>query len=176
MKKIKLYIAVSLDGYIATSDGGVEWLHQFQISVNEDYGYKELYQSINTVLMGGRTYRDIIGFGCEWSYKDKVTYIVSRNEVNLTPTENVHFITNHIIDNVQRLKEQEGKDIWLVGGGELVSMLINADLIDEMQLCYLPIVLGQGISLFPNKPKETIWKLLGSRSFDSGAILISYSK
>ena len=137
MKKIKLYIAVSLDGYIATSDGGVEWLHQFQISENEDYGYKE---------------------------------------VNLTTTENVHFITNHIMDNVQRLKEQEGKDIWLVGGGELVSMLINADLIDEMQLCYLPIVLGQGISLFPNKPKETVWKLLDSRSFDSGAILISYSK
>lgn len=80
------------------------------------------------------------------------------------------------MDNVQRLKEQEGKDIWLVGGGELVSMLINADLIDEMQLCYLPIVLGQGISLFPNKPKETVWKLLDSRSFDSGAILISYSK
>ena len=78
MKKIKLYIAVSLDGYIATSDGGVEWLHQFQISENEDYGYKELYQSIDTVLMGGRTYRDIIGFGCKWSYKDKVTSLLSK--------------------------------------------------------------------------------------------------
>lgn len=176
MRKIKLYIAVSLDGYIATSDGGVEWLNQFHFSENEDYGYKELYQSIDTVLMGGRTYRDIIGFGCEWPYKDKATNIVSRNEVNLTPTENVHFITDHIISNVGKLKELDGKDIWLVGGGELVTMLINADLIDEMQLCYLPIVLGQGISLFPNKPKETIWKLINSKSFDSGAILISYSR
>lgn len=99
MRKIKLYIAVSLDGYITTSDGGVEWLNLFQISDSEDYGYKELYQSIDTVLMGGRTYRDIIGLGCKWSYKDKAIYIVSRNEVNLIQTEQVHFITNRIIDN-----------------------------------------------------------------------------
>lgn len=176
MRKIKLYIAVSLDGYIATPDGGVEWLDQFQISENEDYGYKELYQSIDAVLMGGRTYRDIIGFGCEWPYKGKASYVVSRNEVHLTPAAEVHFITENIIYYVERLKKQEGKDIWLVGGGELVSMLINAELIDEMQLCYLPIVLGQGFALFPNKPKESVWKLISSKSFDSGAILISYSK
>lgn len=175
MRKIKLYIAVSLDGYIATPDGGVEWLNQFQISKNEDYGYKEIYQSIDTILMGGRTYRDIVGFGCEWPYKDKTTYIVSRNNVNLTPAEQVYFITDHVTDNVNKLKELTGKDIWLVGGGELVSMLLDANLIDEMHLCYLPIVLGQGISLFPNKPKETIWKLVSSKSFLSGVISITYT-
>lgn len=176
MRKIKLYIAVSLDGYIATPDGGVEWLNQFQISKNEDYGYKEIYQSIDTILMGGRTYRDIVGFGCEWPYKDKTTYIVSRNNVNLTPAEQVYFITDHVTGNVEKLKESTGKDIWLVGGGELVSMLLDANQIDEMHLCYLPIVLGQGISLFPNNPKETIWKLVGSKSFLSGAISITYTR
>lgn len=176
MRKIKLYIAVSLDGYIATPDGGVEWLNQFQISKNEDYGYKEIYQSIDTILMGGRTYRDIVGFGCEWPYKDKTTYIVSRNNINLTPSEQVYFITDHVTDNVNKLKELTGKDIWLAGGGELVSMLLDANQIDEMHLCYLPIVLGQGISLFPNKPKETIWKLADSKSFLSGAISITYTR
>lgn len=176
MRKIKLYIAVSLDGYIATPDGGVEWLNQFQISKNEDYGYKEIYQSIDTILMGGRTYRDIVGFGCEWPYKDKTTYIVSRNNVNLTPAEQVCFITDHVTGNVEKLKESTGKDIWLAGGGELVSMLLDANQIDEMHLCYLPIVLGQGISLFPNKPKETIWKLVSSKSFLSGAISITYTR
>lgn len=176
MRKIKLYIAVSLDGYIATPDGGVEWLNQFQISKNEDYGYKEIYQSIDTILMGGRTYRDIVGFGCEWPYKDKTTYIVSRNNINLTPSEQVYFITDHVTGNVEKLKESTGKDIWLVGGGELVSMLLDANLIDKMHLCYLPIVLGQGVSLFPNKPKETIWKLAGSKSFLSGAISITYTR
>lgn len=176
MRKIKLYIAVSLDGYIATPDGGVEWLNQFQISKNEDYGYKEIYQSIDTILMGGRTYRDIVGFGCEWPYKDKTTYIVSRNNINLTPSEQVYFITDHVTGNVEKLKESTGKDIWLAGGGELVSMLLDANQIDEMHLCYLPIVLGQGISLFPNKPKETIWKLVGSKSFLSGAISITYTR
>lgn len=76
-----------------------------QISGNEDYGYKELYQSIDMVLMGGRTYRDIIGFDCEWPYKDKVSYIISRNEVNLTPAAEVHFITKNIIYNVERIEK-----------------------------------------------------------------------
>ncbi len=128
MRKIKLYIAVSLDGYIATPDGGVEWLNQFQISKNEDspdggvewlnqfqisknedYGYKEIYQSIDTILMGGRTYRDIVGFGCEWPYKEKTTYIVSRNNVNLTPAEQVCFITDHVTDNVEKIEGINGQ-------------------------------------------------------------------
>ncbi len=77
---------------------------------------------------------------------------------------------------LRKLKELTGKDIWLVGGGELVSMLLDANQIDEMHLCYLPIVLGQGISLFPNKPKETIWKLVSSKSFLSGAISTTYTR
>jgi len=71
MRRIILYIATSIDGYIATPDGGVEWLNEIPNPTNEDHGYKELLASIDTVLMGGKTYHEIIGFGIPWPYKDK---------------------------------------------------------------------------------------------------------
>ena len=176
MRQIKLYIATSLDGYIATPDGEVEWLTQFPNTTNDDYKYNELLQSIDIVLMGGRTYREIIGFGGEWSYRKKQTYVVSHKNINLTPKEPVQFITESINEEITKLKNSQGRDIWLVGGGELVSMLIDLDLIDEMQICVFPIILGQGIPLFPNKPKEKNWKLKSCRTFQNGAILSTYYK
>lgn len=176
MRQIKLYIATSLDGYISTPDGGVEWLTQFPNPTNEDYKFKELLQSVDIVLMGGRTYREIIGFGNEWPYREKDTYVVSHNNINLTPNEPVHFITENIQEEIMLLKNGQGKDIWLVGGGELVSILLDHDLIDEMQICIFPTILGQGIRLFPNKPKESLWKLKYCQIFQNGVILTSHYK
>ena len=79
MRKIRLYIAMTLDGYIASRDGGVEWLDKYRNNT-EDYGYTALYESIDTVLMGGNTYRAILGFGCEWPYPDKTSYVISHRE------------------------------------------------------------------------------------------------
>lgn len=176
MRQIKLYIAISLDGYIATPDGGVEWLTQYPNPTNNDYKFKELLQSVDIVLMGGRTYREIIGFGDGWSYREKETYVVSHNNINLTPDESVHFITENIREEILLLKNGQGKDIWLVGGGELVSMLLDHDLIDEMQICIFPTILGQGIRLFPNKLKESNWKLKCCQTFQTGVVLITYYK
>lgn len=176
MRRIILYIATSIDGYIATPDGGVEWLNEIPNPTNEDHGYKELLASIDTVLMGGKTYHEIIGFGIPWPYKDKKSYVISRRDSNVTPNENVHFITEDVIARISELKFEVGKDIWLVGGGELTAMLLNANLIDEMQICTVPIILGNGIPLFPGKTKESHWKLVNSKVFSTGLLLSTYQK
>lgn len=176
MRRIILYIATSIDGYIATPDGGIEWLNEIPNPTNEDHGYKELLATIDTVLMGGKTYHEIIGFGIPWPYKDIKSYVVSRRDSNVTPNENVHFITEDVITKVWELKSEVGKDIWLVGGGELTAMLLNANLIDEMQICTVPTILGDGIPLFPNKAKESKWKLVSGKSFDTGLLLSTYQK
>lgn len=176
MRRIILYIATSIDGYIATPDGGVEWLNEIPNPTNEDHDYKELLASIDTVLMGGKTYHEIIGFGIPWPYKDKTSYVVSRRDSNVTPNENVHFITEDVIARISELKSEIGKDIWLVGGGELTAMLLNANLIEEMQICTVPIILGNGIPLFPGKTKESQWKLANSKVFSTGLLLSTYQK
>lgn len=78
MRQLKLYIATSLDGYIATADGSVEWLDAYQ-SDEEDYDYHRFYDSVDTLLMGGNTNRAILGFGCDWPYAGKQTWVLSRS-------------------------------------------------------------------------------------------------
>lgn len=172
MKKIKVYIALSLDGYIARPDGDLDWLLKYPMPTGTEYGYKDLMDSIDVVIMGGRTYREMLCMDIIWPYKDKKTYVVSRRSIETK--ENIEFVTENIIEKITDLRNEQGKDIWLVGGGELITMFLNEGLIDELQICYIPIILGAGIPLFPNNPKESNWELIGNTAYDSGIIKIDY--
>lgn len=173
MKKIKLYIATSLDGYIARPDGNLDWLFKYPMPTGTEYGYKDLIDSIDVMVMGGRTYREILKIDSIWPYKDKKTYIVSRHTTETQ--ENIEFVTQNIISKITELKNEQGRDIWLVGGGELISILLNAGLVDELQISYIPIILGAGIPLLPNNPKESNWKLINSTTYESGIIKLDYN-
>jgi dihydrofolate reductase len=174
MKKIILYIAASLDQRIADPDGGLDWLIGFPNPEKTDYEYKDLLTSVDMVLIGGKTYRELLNMDVIWPYKNQHTYVVSHHV--WSAKENISFITENIIETISELRNQPGKDIWLVGGGELISMLLTADLVDEMQITYIPVILGKGIPLFPKQPKESKWKFAGSKHFESGAIKIGYKR
>lgn len=174
MKKIILYIAASLDQRIAESDGSIEWLTEFPNSEKTDYGFKDLLTSVDTVLMGGRTYREFLNMDVVWPYPQQMTYVVSRH--NWGEKENVRFITENVIETISDLRNDEGKDILLVGGGELTSMLLAVDLVDEMQITYMPVILGKGIPLFPEQSKESKWELVKSQSYNSNALTLEYKR
>ena len=174
MKKIKLYIAVSLDGYIARPDGDLEWLTEFPNPSNSDYGYKDFLSTVDTVIMGGSTYYDIVAMDVVWPYKEQTTYVVTRHpfETNL----NIRFITENVAETVSGLRNEKGKDIWLVGGGKVISMLLDADLVDELQIFYIPVMLGSGIRLFPESFKDSQWNLLESKAYDNGVLEAKYQR
>jgi len=174
MKKIILYIAASLDQRIAEPDGSLEWLIGFQNSNKTDSSYKYLLASVDTVLIGGRAYRELLNMEVIWPYKEQMTYVVSRH--NWGDEENVRFITEDVIETVSVLRNEPGKDILLVGGGKLISMLLAADMIEEMQICYMPVILGAGISLFPEQPNESKWELIESKTYDSSILVVEYQK
>ncbi len=174
MKKIILYIATSLDGHIAEPDGGLDWLTVYPITKEMNYGYNELLASVDTVIMGGKTYRELLNMDVIWPYPEQMTYVVSRHDWG--EKENIKFVTENIIETISELRTKEGKDIWLVGGGELVSMLLAADMVDEMQICYIPVILGKGIPLFPEQSKESKWKIMGSKVYESGILKVDYQK
>jgi Dihydrofolate reductase len=174
MKKIILYIAASIDGRIAEPDGGIEWLSEFPITNEMNYGYKEFMASIDTIIMGGRSWREMSNMDAMGAYADKTVYVVSRHDWG--DNENVNFITENVIEQITNLRNEPGKNIWLFGGGELVSMLLAADLVDEMQIAYIPVILGEGIPLFPKQPKESKWKLIENRNYSSGIMMVEYQK
>ena len=174
MRKIKLFIASSIDGYIARNDGDLDWLTEFPNPEKTDYSYKSFYESVDTVLMGGRTYFTLRSMDVLFPYKDKTTYIITRNPFDTK--ENIRFITENIIEEIKQLKQEEGKDIFLAGGGELTAMLLNAGLIDELIITRIPLILGSGTALFPKPIKESQWKLINNTAYSNGVVQTAYEK
>ena len=157
MRKIKLFIACSLDGYIAKEDGSVNWLPE-----NADSGYDQFYSSIETVLMGNTTYEQILTFG-KYPYKDKVSYVFTRNP-NLKKDEKVEF-KSEVEEFTKKLVSSLGKDIWLVGGSDIASTFLNLKFVDEFILSVIPIVLGKGIPLFKNIKEEIKLELIKTTEY-----------
>ena len=174
MKTIKLYIATSIDRYIARNDGDLDWLMKYPINFETNYGYDDFYKSVDTAIMGGRTYRDILNMDVTWPYKDKETYVITRNPVGAK--ESIHFITEDVIENISNLRNKNGKDIWLVGGGKITALLLNENMVDEMIITVIPVVLGSGIALFPDNSKESHWELQGCESYKNGVVQMVYKK
>lgn len=174
MRKIKLYIACSIDGYIARPDGELDWLSDYPITPEHNYGYDDFYKSVDTVILGGKTFRAILNMDAMYTYRDKTSFVITRN-VNFPKTsENINYISNDIIETIEALKNQDGKDIWLVGGGQILSMLLDSNLIDEMTITTIPTILGNGIPLFPLMQKESKWTLRNTQSYPNGVVTSDY--
>jgi dihydrofolate reductase len=174
MKKIILYITASLDQRIAYPDGGFEWLTERLRSQKQDYGYNELLDSVSAIMMGGRTYHEMLNMDLKWSSAGKHTYVISRNEWN--KHENVSFISENIIEAISEIRNRESGDIMLIGGSELISILLAGDLIDEMNIVYFPLILGKGIPLFSEQCKESTWELTAKKSYENGVLSVRYQK
>ena len=169
MRKVVLFIATSLDGFIARKDGSINWLFS-----DQDYGYTDFYASIDTTLTGHATYKQTKTFG-EFAFPGKTNYIFSRSPQ--TPEKDpVTFVSSDIVQFVRDLKQQKGKHIWLVGGGQINTVMLNAGLIDEMIVSIHPIILGEGLPLFAGQPKETTFKVTAQKTFESGLVQITYCK
>ena len=143
MRKIKVFIATSLDGYIATEFGSVDWLPE-----KVESGYEEFYKTIDTVLMGRKTYGQILTFGA-YPYEGKKSYVFTKNP-DQEKDKNVEFVSS--IDEFlsDKLDLTKGDNIWLVGGADLISHFLNRKLVDEVIVSIIPLSLGRGIPLFKN--------------------------
>lgn len=147
MNKIILYIATSQDGFIADKNGGVDWLPQPQNDKDlEAFGYNKLMEHIDTIVMGSKSYTQILGFG-EWSWADKQTYVLSSQDLK-SSAPYITIIQDSPAQFMNRIKNRESnKDIWLLGGAELVRSFAQYGLIDEIILTIVPQRVGEGIRL-----------------------------
>lgn len=172
MRKICLFIAMSLDGYIADSKGGVDWL-QGQGNDNENIdAYSQFAKSIDTVLMGWNTYHQVVTelSPKEWIYNNFITYVITHNEQS--SSEKIQFVNINPGDLIKKLKEEKGKDIWICGGANLIQQLMNEDLIDCYYITVIPILLGSGIRLFENAKHQIKLRLLKTQSYNGMIDLI----
>src|SRR5690625_2805735 len=128
-RKVILFIASSLDGYIATKDESLEWL--FNVDGERDNGLSDFYKTIDTVVMGKKSYDWVMKQDLEeFPYKDKECYVFTRSCTQ--DAENVKFVNEDITIFTKNLMKQEGKNIWIVGGGRLLHFFIQRKLVDVL--------------------------------------------
>jgi dihydrofolate reductase len=176
MIKTVLYIATSLDGFIARPDGNLDWLTSTPSPQKGDYGYAELLKTIGTIIMGRKTYDEVIGFGIDWPYIGFDSYVVTRDKELTIQSPETYLLTDNIKEFIDSIKSKTNKDIWLIGGGKLITTFINEGLLDKMIISIIPKIIGEGIPLFADKPKESNWKLHDIKSFDTGVVNLTYEK
>lgn len=174
-RKLILYISMSLDGYIATKDDDLSWLSIVE-KEGEDYGYSKFNDSVDTYIVGRKTYDIILnltGGHFPAAEKHKCFVITSQNKKE---ENDITFFNGNIEDLIIKLKKEKGKNIYCDGGAQLVKSLIEKNLIDEYIISIIPILLGNGKKLFLDNTQLINLKLLNSKEFTSGLVQLHYSK
>jgi len=174
MRKVKLYIAMSLNGKIARKDGSVDWLESIPNPEQTDHGYKDFYDFIDTTIQGYTTYTQVMEWGIEFPYAGKKNYVITTRK-NLQPTENVEFISEDHLNFVKKLKAEKGGDIWLIGGGRTNTLFIQGGLVDEVLVFVMPVIIPDGIELFESLPGDFRLELIDSKIYSSGAVELRYA-
>lgn len=171
MRKAVLYIAMSLDGYIADRNGGVGWLSGHGTEENSG-SYEAFAESVDTVIMGWNTYEQIVTELSpeSWVYEGKQSYIVTHRKQ--AAKDGILFTDESPVSLIERLKQEGGKDIWVCGGASLVQQAIAAGLIDVYRISVIPVILGSGVSLFGVTEHEHLLRLKDVQTYDGITELI----
>jgi dihydrofolate reductase len=170
-RSLVVYIAVSLDGYIAGQDGNLDFLSIAEHE-GEDYGYAEFNKTVDTVIWGRKTYDKVLSFGIEFPHKDKRCIVLSNNRKGTD--EHVEYYSGSVVDLVAELRGSQGKDIYIDGGAETIHTFRKHGLIDRYILSVIPVLLGGGTRLFGEGLPTELLKLNSYRSFDSGVTQLHY--
>ena len=167
MKKLILYIAESLDGFIAGPNHEMDWLF-----VDQDYGFNDFLAQIDTVLIGRKTYDFMKTAGEADGIKGQINYVFTSTPQKFQSTEKLIFTSEDPAELWKKIRTTEGKDAWLAGGGEIAKPLIEQNLIDEYFLFVHPIILGKGLPLFKEISDRVDLKTIDVKSYSSGLVQI----
>lgn len=170
--EISIYIATSIDSYIARDDGSLDWLDR--VNDNENYGFQKFLDSIDTVILGRKTYEIVTGLIAsfsDWPYIGKRVIVLSFSLQ--TVRKEVELFKGDLIQLTSQLHLEGVKHIW-IDGGVTISQFLDHQLVDTMTLSIIPVILGSGIPLFSVISKELQCHLVSSRCFPSGLVKIEY--
>ena len=164
-KKNSAYIAVSLDGYIADKNGGIEWLDSIPIPNDEDMGYVKFTEGIDALVMGRNTFETVLGFDVDWPYK-KPVFVLSNslNEIPESHKGKAYLVKGTLAEVLEQI-HKKGCHRLYIDGGITIQNFLKEDLIDEMTVTIFPVVLGGGSPLFSELPQELDFELVESKVY-----------
>lgn len=175
MRRIILYIAMSLDGYIADVGGGVDWLNGQNPQIETPDTYTEFVQNVDTVIMGWNTYRQVAEelSPDKWVYENLQSYVITHHKI--PSTDKIHFVQLAPTDLLRGLLNESGRDIWICGGADIVRQLMRDNMIDRWHITIIPTLLGSGLRLFAEFEPQIELKLLKTETYN-GIIEMVYER
>jgi len=172
-RKIIVNIATSADGYIARTDGSLDWLTG-RPTPKGFYGLPKFSRLIDTKILGRRTFDQSLNMGASFN-ADDVHYVFSRQPPPGSVPAGVQFVTESIRGFAERLRKQTGKNIWMMGGGEIIGSFLDEDAIDEFIISIVPTFIGEGIPLIAPRHRELPLQLLAMQRFSDGVVQLHYA-
>lgn len=167
--KVSIYIATSIDGYIARKDGNLDWLH-YGHTGDEDYGFKAFINGIDALILGRNTYQVVSGFD-EWPYKGKRVIVLSHTLKEVR--KEAELFCGQLPELLSKLHFENIKHVW-VDGGITASKFLEAGLVDELTISVIAMVLGSGIPLFDVMNREHKCRLISAKPYPSGLVQLKY--
>ena len=171
-RKVIVHIATSADGYVARPDGDLEWLTS-RPAPEGFYGMNAFMRSIDTKVLGRKTYEMSLRMGAKFDSKSR-NIVFSRHPPPTDAPSGVEFVTEAIGPFVSRLREQPGKDIWLMGGGEIIASFLDEQVIDEFVVSVVPVFIGEGIPLIARRHRHVPLDLRSVDRFEDGLVQLHY--
>jgi dihydrofolate reductase len=171
-RRVIVHIAASADGYIARPDGDLEWLTS-RPAPKGFYGMNTFMKSIDATILGRKTYEESLKLGAKFDSKSRA-YVFSRQAPPADAPAGVAFVHGDIGSFVGRLREQPGKDIWLMGGGEIIASFLDENAIDEFVVSVVPVFIGDGIPLIARRHRHAPLDLLSVEKFEDGLVQLRY--
>jgi dihydrofolate reductase len=169
MRQVKYFVACSLDGFIARADGGVDWLF-----MDQDYGMSAFFKLVDVAVMGRKTYDKMLELAPQQaSFPGMENYVFSTAAKE--GDGKVQFVSGDVGEWVKTIRAQKGRDIWLVGGGNLVRQFLAAKVVNEIVLTIHPRLLGSGIPLFPMPYPEMELELIRCERYSTGLVQVFYA-
>ena len=175
MRKVVLFIAMSLDGFIADAYGHVDWLSGQRPNEDDMRTYKEFIKGVDSVVMGWKTYHQIVTELSveDWFYKDLNSFVITHHDI--VSNEKITAVHGDICAFIETLKKEEGKNIWICGGADVVRQLMKQQMIDRYHISIIPIILGDGVRLFSKVQGERKLKLVKTESYN-GIVDVVYEQ
>lgn len=172
--KISVYIATTIDGFIAREEGDVSWLDDYDQDPGEDCGFGSFFASVDCLVMGRKTFEKVLSFG-EWPYGDKKVVVLSSNDVEIPEelSSTVECMSGSPMEIVERLS-QRGFEHLYIDGGATIRGFLAAGMVDSLILTRVPLVLGSGISLFDGLAEEIPLQHVATQSFPNGLVQDEY--
>ena len=175
MRRLKYFVASSLDGYISRLDGSVDWIFPVSGESTQDYGMSKFFASVDIAVMGRKTWDKAQQLAPGKSFGPGIESFVFSHTEPTGAHKGTNFVSGDVGEWLWTIRQKPGKDLWLVGGGEMVQSFLSQRLVDEIGLAIHPRLLGQGIQLFPQPYPDTQLELIRTEPYSNGLVQVFYN-